>query len=85
MQSAPFYSQVLPGNRHSEDGSNAATVTDLAWRAARPVQPLRELSELDVVLDANGGDRYLDYGTALCLPRDTASTSTPTVKILLLD
>ncbi len=36
------------------------TITHLAWRSARPVQPLRKIFQLDVMLDVNVRDRHHD-------------------------
>jgi hypothetical protein len=36
------------------------TLTHVAGRTARPLQPLREIAQLDFVFDANVRDRHLD-------------------------
>ena len=50
----------LSGNRHAEDRPNAETIAHLSWRAARPVEPLREIAQLDFVFNANVRDRHPD-------------------------
>ena len=44
---------ILPSDRHSEDRPNLVTIAHFSRRAARSVQPLREIHQLDLVLDAN--------------------------------
>ena len=43
-----------------KDRSNLVAVTDLPWRSAILFQPLREIHELDFVLDTNIRDRHFD-------------------------
>jgi hypothetical protein len=45
-------------------------ITHLAWRTARPLQPLRKINQLDLVLDANIHDRHLDDVESLSDPCD---------------
>ena len=45
---------LLPRDRHTQDRPNPLTLGHVAWRTARPVQPLLTIHQLDLVLDANG-------------------------------
>src|SRR5258708_2170131 len=47
--------------RHAEDRPNSVTIAYLARRATSPVQPLRKVAQLDLVLDSHIRDRYLDH------------------------
>lgn len=47
-------------NWHAKDGSNFVPVAHLAWRAARPFQPLRKIHQLDRVLEADVRHRHPD-------------------------
>jgi len=51
---------MLSGNRHAQDRPNAVTISNLARRAARPVQPFRKIAELNFVFDSNICDRHVD-------------------------
>ena len=51
---------MLSGNRHAQDRPNAVTISNLARRAARPVQPFRKIADLNFVFDSNICDRHVD-------------------------
>ena len=55
----------LPRNWQAQDRPDSVTLAYVAWRAARLLQPLREIAQLDFVFDANVRDRHLDHVEAL--------------------
>ena len=61
---------LLSGNRQAQDRTNSVSLADVAGGAAGPFQPLREITQLDFVFDANVRDRHLDDVEALGDPGD---------------
>jgi len=51
---------LLSGNWHAQNRPNSLTLAYVARRTARPLQPLREIAQLDFVFDANVRDRHFD-------------------------
>ena len=61
---------LLSGDRQAQDRTNSVSLAHVARGTAGPFQPLREITQLDFVFDANVRNRHLDDVETLGDPGD---------------